>query len=43
MASTVKLTDEDVAYLDEPYAPHHIADTIAHNPLQGVMLLDEKK
>ena len=43
MASAVKLTDEDIAYLEEPYVPHRIVGAIDHNPPQGVMLLDEKR
>lgn len=39
----IKLTDEDVAYLEEPYVPHPIVGAIDKNPPQGVMLLDEKK
>lgn len=42
-ALAVALTDEDVAYLEEPYAPHRIVGAIDRNPPQGVMLLDEKK
>lgn len=42
-ALDVKLTREDVAYLEEPYAPHRIVGAIDHNPAEGVMLLDEKK
>ena len=42
-ALNVKLTDEDVAYLEEPYIPHRIVGAIDHNPTDGVMLLDEKK
>jgi len=42
-ALTVKLTDEDISYLDEPYFPHPIVGAIDHNPADGVMLLDEKK
>ena len=42
-ALSVKLTDEDIAYLEEPYVPHRIVGAIDHNPPQGVMLLDEKK
>lgn len=38
-----KLTDEDIAYLEEPYLPHRIVGAIDHNPADGVMLLDEKK
>ena len=39
----VKLTEEDIAYLEEPYLPHRIVGAIDHNPADGVMLLDEKK
>lgn len=42
-ALEVKLTSEDIAYLEEPYIPHRIVGAIAHNPAEGVMLLDEKK
>ena len=42
-ALNVVLTPEDVAYLEEPYVPHHIVGAIDHNPPEGVMLLDEKK
>lgn len=42
-ALTVKLTDEDISYLEEPYFPHPIVGAIDHNPADGVMLLDEKK
>ena len=42
-AFAVKLTDEDVSYLEEPYLPHRIVGAIDHNPADGVMLLDEKK
>lgn len=42
-ALQVKLTAEDIAYLEEPYVPHPIVGAIDHNPPQGVMLLDEKK
>ena len=38
----VALTDEDIAYLEEPYLPHRIVGAIDHNPADGVMLLDEK-
>lgn len=37
------LTDDDIAYLEEPYAPHRIVGAIDHNLADGVMLLDEKK
>ena len=39
----VKLTKEDVDYLEELYVPHTIVEAIKTNPKQGVMLLDEKK
>ena len=42
-ALSVKLTDEDIAYLEEPYIPHRIVGAIPQNPPEGVMLLDEKK
>ena len=42
-ALSVKLTEDDIAYLEEPYTPHRIVGAIDHNPADGVMLLDEKK
>ena len=42
-ALDVKLTPEDISYLEEPYVPHRIVGAIDHNPAEGVMLLDEKK
>lgn len=42
-ALDVPLTAEDVAYLEEPYQPHRIMGAIAHNPADGVILLDAKK
>ena len=42
-ALVVKLTLEDISYLEEPYVPHWIVGAIDHNPADGVMLLDEKK
>ncbi len=42
-AFEVKLTAEDVAYLEEPYVPHRLVGAIDHNPAEGVMLLDAKK
>lgn len=42
-AFSVKLTAEDIAYLEEPYLPHRIVGAIDHNPADGVILLDEKK
>ena len=42
-ALEVKLSEEEIAYLEEPYLPHRIVGAIDHNPAEGVMLLDEKK
>ena len=42
-ALDVKLTAEDIAYLEEMYVPHPIVGAIDKNPPQGVVLLDEKK
>lgn len=42
-ALSVKLTPEDVAYLEEPYVPHPIVGAIDHNPPEGTVLLDVKK
>lgn len=42
-ALDVKLTESDVAYLEEMYVPHPIVGAINQNPKQGVILLDEKK
>lgn len=42
-AFDLRLTPEDIAYLEEPYMPHPIVGAIDKNPPQGVMLLDEKK
>ncbi len=42
-ALDLKLTHEDIAYLEELYVPHPIVGAIDSNPKQGVMLLDEKK
>ena len=42
-ALEVKLTAEDIAYLEDPYLPHRIVGAIDHNPADGVILLDEKK
>lgn len=41
-ALAVRLTAEDVAYLEEPYLPHRIVGAIDRNPADGVVLLDEK-
>lgn len=42
-AFEMKLTSEDIEYLEEPYVPHKIVGAIDKNPAQGVILLDEKK
>ena len=42
-ALEVKLTADDIAYLEEMYVPHPIVGAINQNPAQGVVLLDEKK
>lgn len=42
-ALNVKLTEDDLAYLEELYVPHPIVGAISHNPEQGVVLIDEKK
>lgn len=42
-ALDVKLSADDVAYLEELYVPHPIVGAINQNPEQGVILLDEKK
>ncbi len=42
-ALKVKLTTEDVAYLDELYVPHAIKGAIKANPPQGTILVDVKK
>lgn len=42
-AFDVKLSDEDIAYLEEMYVPHPIVGAIDKNPPQGKILLDEKK
>ena len=42
-AFSVKLTAEDIAFLEEPYVPHKVVGAIDHNPADGVKLLDVKK
>ena len=42
-AFNVKLTEEDITYLEELYVSHPIVGAIDKNPSQGVILLDEKK
>lgn len=39
----VNLSDEDVDYLEELYVPHPIVGAIKQNPVEGTILLDEKK
>ncbi|MEE1114931.1 MAG: aldo/keto reductase [Eubacterium sp.] len=41
-ARNVKLTDDEIHYLEEPYLPHKIVGAINANPPQGVILLDKK-
>lgn len=43
LALRVKLSPEDIAYLEEMYVPHPVVGAILQNPKQGVVLLDEKK
>lgn len=42
-ALAIKLTPEDVNYLEELYVPHEIVGAIDHNPDTGTVLIDEKK
>lgn len=42
-ALSVKLTSEDIHYLEELYAPHEIVGAIDQNPAQGTILIDQKK
>lgn len=42
-ALNVKLTDEDIAYLEEMYVPHPVVGAVKENPKPGVILVDEKK
>lgn len=42
-ALAVKLTVQDINYLEELYVPHEIVGAIDHNPAQGTVLIDEKK
>ncbi len=41
-ALDIRLTDEDMSYLEELYIPHPIVGAILKNPPQGVVLLDKK-
>lgn len=42
-AFEVKLTETDIAYLEEMYVPHPIVGAVDKNPEQGIVLLHEKK
>lgn len=42
-ALSVKLTDADIAYLEELYIPHRIAGALDQNPADGTIPLDDKK
>ena len=42
-AFSVKLTEEDIAFLEEPYEPHRIVGAVDSNPPEGTKLLDVKK
>ena len=42
-ALDIKLTDQDIAALEEFYVPHPIVGAINQNPPQGVVMLDAKK
>lgn len=42
-ALEIKLSPEDITYLEEMYVPHPIVGAIDKNPAEGVILLDEKK
>ena len=41
-ALNIKLTIEDVAYLEEMYVPHPVIGALNQNPPQGVILVDKK-
>lgn len=38
MPPDLRLTAQDIAYLEEPYMPHRIVGAIDRSPPQGVML-----
>lgn len=42
-ALDVKLSADDIAYLEEPYAPHKIVGSIDRNPPEGVLPINGKK
>lgn len=41
-AMKIKLTDDEIKYLEEPYVPHPIIGAIHQNPPEGTVLLDKK-
>lgn len=41
-AMKIKLTDDEIKYLEEPYVPHPIIGAINQNPPEGTVLLDKK-
>ncbi len=41
-ALNIRLTDEDVAYLEEMYVPHPVIGALNQNPPQGTILVDKK-
>lgn len=41
-ALKIKLSNDDIAYLEEMYVPHPIVGAINENPPQGVVLLNKK-
>lgn len=42
-ALDLRLTPEEITYMEEPYMPHTIVGAIDHNPPQGTILLDTEK
>ena len=42
-AFAITLSAEDLSYLEEPYVPHRIVQTIDRNPPKNTILLGEKK
>ena len=42
-ALDIELSEDDLAYIEEPYVPHQVVGAIKQNPPQNVVLLDEKK
>lgn len=42
-ALDIRLEQEEVEYLEEPYLPHKIIGAIGANPPEGTVLLDVKK